>query len=340
MLCRACCCRAGVYHCCSCPSVQRQSCAGWCCQHSVHVAVLPEPCPPPCVPTHTMHAHSLTYTMPTQAAHLTSSQVGHNLNATPFNKHTTLLVVPLHVRHESILPTGIVAADLTLMTTKPRQQLLEALMRHTTPTAPKDLPPGVALPPVAATCWAAASWQDVCPEGRQAGRRGSAAGSTAASFNGFDLSIADNTVYEGEGYGCSRCGLDGCKTNIWVVMLTVCPRVCMHKTFQLFCSQDPGIFATLKWFWPCKTKAVPSRCKSSHLQYTSTPLALTPACPCSHATHTDDLWALLDGSASSERQHQQQVATSAVRHLIAGAACCNTPVLTEAAQAFLGKHVL
>jgi hypothetical protein len=47
------------------------------------------------------------------------------------------------------------------MTTKSRTQLLQALQQRQTPM-PKDIPQGLMLPPLTATSWAAASWQEVC----------------------------------------------------------------------------------------------------------------------------------------------------------------------------------
>lgn len=88
------------------------------------------------------------------------------------------------------------------MTPKSRTQLLQALQQRQTPT-PKDMPQEIILPPLTATCWAAASWQDVCPaagEGphvKPPGRRGAAAAGDRA-YNGFDLCIGDGTVHEGD----------------------------------------------------------------------------------------------------------------------------------------------
>jgi hypothetical protein len=97
------------------------------------------------------------------------------------------------------------------MTSQSRTQLLQALLQRQTP-APKDMPLGLALQPLTATCWAAAVWQEVCPTdvsvARPAGRRGGGGAAAAAggdrAYNGFDLCIGDGTVYEGgEGSGAS-----------------------------------------------------------------------------------------------------------------------------------------
>lgn len=99
---------------------------------------------------------------------------------------------------------GIAAAELALMSSKSRTQLLQALLQRQTPT-PKDMPQGLALQPLTATCWAAAAWQEVCPTDassvRPAGRRGGGAAAAGAggdwAYNGFDLCIGDGTMYEG-----------------------------------------------------------------------------------------------------------------------------------------------
>jgi hypothetical protein len=85
------------------------------------------------------------------------------------------------------------------MPTKARQQLLQALQQRATP-APKDAPPGLSLPPLSATCWAAASWEEVCCAdggGRPAGGRGKKGQEGVSAYHGFDLCIGDFTVYEG-----------------------------------------------------------------------------------------------------------------------------------------------
>lgn len=115
-----------------------------------------------------------------------------------------LCFVPL-----AVAPAGIAAAELAIMTPKSRTQLLQALQQHSTPL-PKDMPPGLPPPPLTATVWAAAAWQEVCPAagglymaatGRPGGRRAAAAGDSARTYQGFDLCIGDGTVHEGEGQG-------------------------------------------------------------------------------------------------------------------------------------------
>lgn len=62
-------------------------------------------------------------------------------------------------------------------------------------------------------------------------------------------------------------------------------------------------------------------------------------CACQHA---DDLWGLLDIQASSAvqqymLQHSQQEATVHLRHLLGAAAGSGKPLLSDAAQDFLGE---
>jgi hypothetical protein len=86
------------------------------------------------------------------------------------------------------------------MNSKSRMQLLQALQQRQTPI-PKDMPQGLVLAPLTATCWAAASLQEVCPGlggGRPAGCKGAAATAGDVTYAGFDLCIGDGTVHEGE----------------------------------------------------------------------------------------------------------------------------------------------
>lgn len=60
------------------------------------------------------------------------------------------------------------------------------------------------------------------------------------------------------------------------------------------------------------------------------------------AVPADDVWGLLDIQASSaadqyQLRNSQREAAGYLRHLVAAAAGCDKPVLSDAAQAFLGE---
>lgn len=137
---------------------------------------------------------------------------------------------------------GIAAAELALMTSKSRTQLLQALQQHQTPL-PKDMPPGLLPPRLTATCWAAASWQEVCAaagEGpssvRPAGRKGGAAGDRT-TYHGFDLCIGDGTVHEGEAGALMRKRLPGAALAARLLLSLRACHLCFveYSTLWLLC---------------------------------------------------------------------------------------------------------
>lgn len=85
------------------------------------------------------------------------------------------------------------------MTSKSRAQLLQALQQHQTPV-PKDMPHNLLRPPLTATCWAAASWQEVCPTAGEpgTGKGGGRRTADRTTYHGFDLCVGDGTVHEGQ----------------------------------------------------------------------------------------------------------------------------------------------
>lgn len=230
------------------------------------------------------------------------------------------------------LPAGIAAADLALMSNKVRTQLLQALQQRQTPT-PKDMPAGLLLPPLTATCWAAASWQEVCPGltghdggARTAGRRGAAAAAGDKNYNGFDLCIGDGTVHEGR---LAAAGLAPCKPKIpacvasgYRVPLLACSTVqsmvhpCLSAVLLVLGKHTPALFAHGCVLWPVPRLLALLLC-------------------------ADDIWGCLDIQAASpaeqaQLQQSQQEAATRLRHLMGAAAGCAKPVLSETGQAFIG----
>jgi hypothetical protein len=153
-----------------------------------------------CCPNHVTHTHMPSYDHMTHTKNLL------------IHTHCHATYTQCHETHAALCPTcgvhaGIAVAELALMTTKSRTQLLQALTQHSTPL-PKDMPPGLAPPPLTATVWAAAAWQEVCPAaggacmaaggtGRPGGRRGAATGDSLRTYQGLDLCLGDGTVHEG-----------------------------------------------------------------------------------------------------------------------------------------------
>eukprot|EP00775_Hariotina_reticulata_P012142 gene12142-12280_t len=94
---------------------------------------------------------------------------------------------------------GVAVAELPALTSKSRQQLLEALHQQSTPLT-KDCQRHQAAMPVSATCWAAAPWEEVCrfsdSDCQRKPDRATAAAAAKSNYGGFDLLIADNTFHE------------------------------------------------------------------------------------------------------------------------------------------------